>query len=190
MSPRQRNALDSEQIIITAARLADSRGYGELTLANLAKELCIKPPSLYNHIDGLPYLKKELAIYGTNELFKTLESAGKALEGKDKVLSLSVAYADFSKRHPGLYEATFNAPDLADPDVQEAGSKIVRLVLHSISGYQLGEKEAMHAVRGLRSMIHGFCSLEQKGGFGLSLDVQESLAFMVESFLNGLPSRK
>ncbi|RHW41493.1 TetR/AcrR family transcriptional regulator [Neobacillus notoginsengisoli] len=190
MSPRRKVAVDKEKIILAAVELADGRGFEEVTLANLAKALSIKPPSLYNHIDGLPGVKKELAIYGINELYNALERAIETQREHEPILALSFAYADFAGRRPGIYEATFNAPDPADRDVQAAGSKIVSLVLDSISSYSLGEKEALHAVRGLRSMIHGFCSLEQKGGFGLNLDVNESLAFMVATFLDGLTSKK
>ncbi|WP_053365041.1 TetR/AcrR family transcriptional regulator [Bacillus sp. FJAT-27245] len=190
MSPRPKIALDIDTIIRTAAELADRKGFEEVTLANLAKELKIKPPSLYNHIDGLPGLKKELAIYGINNLYEVLKDSRKTLLEKDAVLALSLGYVGFARKHPGLYEATFNAPDPTDPEVQEAGSKIVGLVLESLESIPLGEEEALHAVRGLRSMIHGFCSLEQKGGFGLNLSLDTSLSFMVEAFVAGISSRR
>ncbi|WP_409273548.1 TetR/AcrR family transcriptional regulator [Neobacillus sp. SCS-31] len=186
MSLRPKTALDIDAIIRTAAELADQKGFGEVTLANLAKELKIKSPSLYNHIDGLSGLKKELAIYGFNTLYEALAHSRETFSEKDAVLALSRGYVDFARKHPGVYEATFNAPDSTDPEVQQAGSKIVGLVLESLRSFPLDEEEALHAVRGLRSMIHGFCSLEQKGGFGLHLSLDASLSFMVEAFMAGI----
>jgi hypothetical protein len=63
MSPRPKVALDLEAVIEAAAEIADQFGAQEVTLANLAKRLNIRPPSLYNHVDGLPGLRKELAIF-------------------------------------------------------------------------------------------------------------------------------
>ncbi|RDU36764.1 TetR family transcriptional regulator [Neobacillus piezotolerans] len=190
MSPRPKTSLDMETIIRTAADLADRKGFGDVTLANLAKELNIKSPSLYNHVDGLPGLKKQLAIYGINNLYQALEDAKENFSKKDVVLALSIGYVGFARKHPGVYEATFNAPDPSDSEVQDAGSKIVGLVLDSLGAFGLEKEEALHAVRGLRSLIHGFCSLEQKGGFGLNLSLNESLSFMVEAFMAGIAARR
>jgi hypothetical protein len=48
------------------------------------------------------------------------------------------------------------------------------------------EEAALHAIRGLRSVLHGFASLEQKGGFGLPLDLDVSFRLLVDAFLTGL----
>jgi len=52
--------------------------------------------------------------------------------------------------------------------------------------YHLPEDEALHAVRSLRSILHGFASLEQKGGFGMPLSTDETLDFLIRTFVLGL----
>ena len=47
-------------------------------------------------------------------------------------------------------------------------------------------EDGLHAVRGLRSVVHGFASLEVAGGFGLPLDLDESFRRLVEMFIGGL----
>ncbi|MGB8644293.1 MAG: TetR-like C-terminal domain-containing protein [Anaerolineae bacterium] len=44
----------------------------------------------------------------------------------------------------------------------------------------------MHAVRALRSVVHGFATLEVAGGFGLPLDCDESFRRLVQMLIKGL----
>ncbi|MGG3468638.1 TetR/AcrR family transcriptional regulator [Neobacillus pocheonensis] len=186
MSPRPKIGLEIPTILEVAGELADQYGMHEVTLANLAKKLNIRPPSLYNHFDGLPGLRKKLAIYGIEMLYEELAEAAIGVSGTDAVLALSKAYVDFARKHPGIYEATLLAPDPEDQEVQQAGSKIVDLTIRVLQAFELEGNQALHAVRGLRSILHGFSSLEQKGGFKMALDLDESLSIVIRAFLKGM----
>jgi len=186
MSPRPKIGLELTTILEEAGEIADQKGMNEVTLATLAKKLGIRPPSLYNHFDGLPGLKKELAIYGINMLYEKLAHAAIGFSGEEALLAVSQAYVNFARVHPGIYEATLLAPDLEEKKIQQAGAKIVDLTVLLLQTYKLEEDLAIHAVRGLRSILHGFSSLEQKGGFKLSLDLNESLKIIIRSFLKGI----
>lgn len=190
MSPRPKVALDLETVIEAAAEIADQFGAQDVTLANLAKRLNIRPPSLYNHVDGLPGLRKELAIFGLNKLYAELAATAVGLTGEKAIIELSKTYIDFARKHPGLYEATLMAPDTKDPDVQAAGGEIVDLTLNVLREYDLQGDSALHAVRGLRSILHGFSSLEQRGGLELSLDLDVSLMLIIKAFLAGIGELK
>ena len=45
---------------------------------------------------------------------------------------------------------------------------------------------AIHAVRGLRAIAHGFATIEQAGGFGLAHDRDESFLRLVRAYIAGL----
>jgi AcrR family transcriptional regulator len=184
MSPRI--GLDLSTILQTATEIADKDGLDAVTLATLAKKLGIRPPSLYNHIEGLHGLRKQLAVYGLEQLYKTMAQAAIGRSGDDAVHALGNAYVTFARTHPGLYEATLQAPDPQDTDLQRASQEIVSLTLRVLHAYDLDDETALHAVRGLRSMFHGFASLEQKGGFGLPLDHDVTLRFLIDTFLTGI----
>lgn len=190
MSPRPKVALDLETVIEAAADIADQFGVQEVTLANLAKRLNIRPPSLYNHVEGLPGLRKELAILGLNQLYAELSATAVGLTGEKAIIELSKTYINFARKHPGLYEATLLAPDPKDQDVQVSGGKIVDLTINVLREYDLEGDSALHAVRGLRSILHGFSSLEQKGGLELALDLDVSLRLIIKAFLAGIGELK
>jgi hypothetical protein len=58
------------------------------------------------------------------------------------------------------------------------------LLLTASSGLQ-GD-EALHAIRGLRAILHGFVSLETAGGFKMALDQEESFRRLVSAYLGTL----
>jgi AcrR family transcriptional regulator len=187
---RPKIALDIAKIIETAAELADQQGFQEVTLANLAKKLAIRPPSLYNHFDGLAGLRKKLALYGYSRLYAELVAAAVGRSGEEAIIELSKAYMHFARNHPGIYEAAMLSPDMTDLDVQIAARKIVDLTIRVLQVYDLEEERALHAVRGFRSLLHGFASLEQKEGFKLELDLDVSVELNVRCFLAGIGELK
>lgn len=184
MSSRGRLVL--QDILNKAAELADRSGVEAVTLAALAKELHIRPPSLYNHVDGLPGLRKKLALYGAEKLYQVLSEATIGRAKDEAVYSLGEAYLAFARKHPGLYELTLSAPDQEDTELQAVAEKIIALLLQVLKGYGLEDEPALHVVRGLRSIIHGFASLEQKEGFKLELDRDTSYRLLLKTYLAGL----
>lgn len=186
MSPRPKVALDLSTILNAAGELANQQGIEEVTLANLAKKLGIRPPSLYNHFDGLGGLRKKMAIYGLDKLYEELAQAGFGVSGDEAVIAISKAYLDFARKQPGVYEVTLLSPDPEDEEVQRASKRIVDLVVRVLHAFDLEGDRAIHAVRGLRSILHGFSSLEQRGGFKLALDIDESFLIIIEAFIKGL----
>ncbi|MFD1735052.1 WHG domain-containing protein [Bacillus salitolerans] len=188
MSPRI--GLDQTTILQTAAEIANTEGLAAVTLASLAKKLNIRPPSLYNHVDGLEGLRKKLAIYALEKLYNSLTPVVIGRSGDEAVFHLAQAYVRFARDSPGLYEATLQAPNTHDTEVQLIGKRIVELTIHVLRAYELEDEAAIHAVRGLRSILHGFASLEQKGGFGLPLDLDKSFTLLIKAYLSGIHEMK
>ena len=59
-----RAGLNSAAVVEAAARLADSEGLAAVTLAHLAEQLGVRPPSLYAHVASLEDLRRRLAARG------------------------------------------------------------------------------------------------------------------------------
>jgi len=177
-------------ILQAAVDIADANGIEAVTLAFLAKNLNVKSPSLYNHVDGLPGLRQKLAVYGLEQLYSVLMRAAVGRSGDEAVRAMSEAYVQFARSHPGLYDATLRPPDLRDPGVQKSAGEIVELCVRVLSVYGLEGDDAIHAVRGLRSILHGFASLQLSGGFGIPLDLDVSLGRMIDTFIAGIEKMK
>ena len=184
MSPVCRVTL--EIILQTAAEIADTEGFNEITLAAISKKLQIRTPSLYNHIDSLQQLRNKLSIHSMENLYNDLVESTVGVAGDDAVRSLCKAYIEFTRRHPGLYESTFSLANSEDIELQKSSSKILDLLVRILNYYNLDKETSLHVTRGLRSILHGFSSLEQKGGFGLSLDIDDSFKVLIDIYLEGL----
>lgn len=187
MSPRR--GLDVSTILDAAAELADAHGIEGVTLARLAARLGVRSPSLYNHVDGLPDVRKRLAVHGIERLRDALLKATAGRSGDEAVHALSKAYLNLARNHPGLYESSVLAPDPQDTDIQKATTEVLRIVVQVFQEFGLEDDKALHAVRSLRSLLHGFASLERRGGFALPLDLDQSLAFAVDTFLAGIRTK-
>ena len=181
-----RVGLDRATVVAAAAELSDREGLGALSLATLAVRLGVRPPSLYNHVAGMADLRRELGLLGVRELTRRLAHAAVGQAGENAVITLAAAYRAYAHERPGVYAASLRAPDPADAEWQAAAAELLAVVVASLAGFGLRDEGAVHAVRGLRSLLHGFVDLEVAGGFGLPLDQDESFRRMLGAYLAGL----
>lgn len=182
-----RAGLSRDAVLAAAATLADEHGIEAVTLAKLADSLGIRTPSLYNHIASLDDLRRGLALVAVRDLTARLSERTGDGAGSDRLLSLANAYRTYAKDHPGLYAAFSRgaSPD-DDPQLSAASRALVEFVVRALPGTWDDERASIHAVRSLRSLLHGFVALETTGGFGLPVDIDASFAVAVEIFANGL----
>jgi AcrR family transcriptional regulator len=181
--------LDRSSVVRAAARLVNTEGAQALTINRLARELNVQPPSLYNHIDSLAGLWRELALLSTTALGERMTRVAIGKSGAAGVRALAHAYRAYIQEFPGLYHATLLASrnlESPDPRLQTAEDQVVQVTLAMIESFDLSGEEAVHAVRALRSVVHGFATLEMAGGFGLPLSLDESFDRLVEMFIRGL----
>jgi AcrR family transcriptional regulator len=178
--------IDRAKVVMTAAELADEVGMEALTLAQVAARLGVRLPSLYNHVAGLPGLQRELALLGGRELLEHISRAAIGKAGDAALLALARAFRAYILAHPGRYAASVRAPAAEDAEFQRISQAIIDVVLVVLAPYELDDTGAIHAVRGLRSIVHGFATLELAGGFALALDRDESFLRLVHAYMAGL----
>jgi AcrR family transcriptional regulator len=180
----------SPRVVVDAAgQLADSRGIDQLTLGALAEELGVRTPSLYNHVAGLPGLRRELALRGLHELAEALRDAAVGVAGEPALVALANAHRVYARTRPGLYAAAQRAPGVDDPPLRAAAETALHPLLAVLRGYGLDGEAGIHAARAVRSALHGFAELERIGGFGIDLDPDDSFRDLVGMLSAGLRER-
>jgi len=184
MSPRA--GLDEDRILQAALALAEQDGFEAVTLGALAGRLGVRTPSLYNHIEGLPALRSRMAAHVLEKLTDLLAGEIRGKTGHEAVRALALAYFAYARAHPGLYESTLRAPDAGDARLERAAGRLVELAAGAFAGCGLAGDAAIHAVRGFRSMLHGFAALERAGGFGMPQRIGDSFAWMIDTYLAGI----
>jgi AcrR family transcriptional regulator len=179
-----RAGLDAGAVVAAAASLADAEGLDQLTLAALAAALGIRTPSLYAHVGGLGDLRARLAVRGAQEMALALQAAAAGRAGADALRAVAEAYRAYAHAHPGTYAASQVASDLQHD--RAAAAAAVGVFLAVLDGYGIAGDASIHAVRAVRSALHGFVALEREGGFGIPLSLDESFARLVEMLDAGL----
>jgi AcrR family transcriptional regulator len=185
-----RVGLDHASVVEAAARLVDEEGIEQLTLGRLAEHLGVRTPSLYNHVAGLPGLKHDLVLYCLREVLACITRATIGKSRAEAIVSLADAYRAYARETPGRYALSLQAPDPGDQELQVVAQQVVDVVRAVLAPYRLGEEEAIHAIRGLRSIVHGFVSLEVVGGFGLPVDLDASFHWLINLYIAGLSRSK
>jgi len=191
MSPRSN--LTKQTVVQAAADLIHAEGLESLSLGRLAKELGIRTPSLYNHVDGLPGLMRELSVLNARNLADRLSEAAIGQRGPEAVMAIMQAMREYIKAYPGLYLSTVRASGArpeSDPELEQQENRSVKVGMAVMDSFGLEGEETIHALRGLRSLVHGFATLEISGGFGIPLDLDESFDRLVSLFIAGLEGQK
>ncbi|HET9912054.1 MAG TPA: WHG domain-containing protein [Anaerolineales bacterium] len=189
MGRKKHIRLDKRAVLQAAVDLINAEGIASLTLSRLAEELGIRSPSLYNHVDGLPGLQRELAVINARLIADRLSEAAIGKSGAELFMSVAQAFRNYVKEYPGLYmsslraSGTQSAPDENLVREEERSLKVGLAVMASLG---LQDEDAIHALRAFRSMVHGFATLEVAGGFGLPQDCDESFRRFVEALTTGL----
>ena len=66
------------------------------------------------------------------------------------------------------------------------GREVVEIMVRALSAYALSPDEALHVVRMMRIIVHGCVVLENSGGFGLPLEIDETFRRLLDSLLSYL----
>jgi AcrR family transcriptional regulator len=171
------------RVVASAGRIADADGLEAVTLARVAADLGMRPPSLYNHVEGRAGLMRALRLEAVGELAAAMTDAAVGRSREEALRAVAVAYRAYALEHPGRYATTLGAPTAEDPEATAAAEAAIRPIVAILAGWGVEGDEALHLVRVIRSALHGFVSIELGGGFGLPLDLDTSFALLVDSLV-------
>lgn len=169
-----------------AARMVDESGRDALTLAALAQHFGVAQPSLYKHVDGLPDLHGRLAVVAARDLASSVRRAASGKAGADAVTAVATAYRDYAHDHPGCYDYLLR-PRTGDPEHERASREILDVFADVLAGYGIEATDhVVDAVRFVRTVLHGFVSLEIAGGFAMARSVDTSFTATVRGLDHAL----
>lgn len=181
-----RSGLDTARVVEEAARIADTDGLAEVSLARVAAALGVRAPSLYNHVDGLPGMLRTLTLLSLGELTDAIRDAAVGRSGAEALAAVAHAYRAYAQEHPGRYASTIRAPAPEDPELVAAGLRAVEMIVAVLGAWGLTGEDVLHHVRVVRAALHGFVSIEAEGGFGLPLSLDESFELLLQTLVAGL----
>lgn len=182
MEGKKRN-LTGDAVLSAVVEIAEKQGLESLSIRDLAEKLGVKPPSLYNHINGLDDARRKLARLALEKLEAALRDAALGYTRTDALRKIAHAYRRFAQCHPELYKAFIACSSFDDAGIGEAKQAIARTFYQVLEPYQLDHETKIHFARCFRSALHGFVSLESAGFFKNGVDVEKSFETLIETSL-------
>lgn len=174
-----KNGLDRNAVVKKAAELANKGGIESLSLKLLAEELHIKPPSLYNHIDSLDDLKRELMLYGWREMEQRLLKAAADLSGYEALRAMCRAFYGYATENPGVFDAMLWYNKYTDSSTMNATDSLFAYFYRFTESVNISREKAEHLMRTLRGFLEGFSLLVNNGAFGHSASIEESFELSI-----------
>jgi len=175
-----RAGLGPAAVVAAGAALADEVGFADLTMAQLAERVGVRTPSLYKHIAGQDDLNRRIAALALTEAADAIGLSTQGYAGRDALAAAARAFRDFVLAHPGRYAATIGvAPTGPDDPIAVAGERLLGSFTAVLRAYPVGPNDMDHALRALRSVFHGFATLQAAHGFQWSADIDESFEWLI-----------
>ena len=182
-----RPGLTPASVTEAAADLVDEVGFDRLSMGLLAERLGVKTPSLYKHVSSQADLAYRIGVLAMNEFGDVIRDATQGWAGRDALAAGAQAMRAYVRDHPGRYAAGNAArPTGPDDPLIPATERVLASWAAMLRGYQLDPGQQIHAMRMLRSVLHGFATLEAAGGFQIDADVDDSFAWAINFIDHGL----
>ena len=180
-----------DKIIAMAVQMVEQSGEPEISMRELAEQLNVKTPSLYNHIKSMEELLSEVSRYAAEQLKEAQLAAMSGKKDDEAVVALATVYRAYAKEHKGLYKAIMASSHLTTDSGHPSSEAMMIPVLEALSQFDLSEKQMMHWQRILRSIMHGFVAHENAGFFRHdTADSDDSFLKAIHCFLNGMKAER
>lgn len=125
----RKNALNTEYIIAKAVSLAREEGLDAVTYNRLARELDIRPQSMYRYVKDLKTLRIAMLDFFLSELVSKLNQAVLGLPQKEALFIFATVLYSECHLHPWYYE-TFDRMHQYNilPELKEPLNALTRIV--------------------------------------------------------------
>lgn len=181
-----RRKLDKKTLIAAAAELANEKGVDELSLKDLAERLKIRSPSLYNHISGLDELKREIMLYGWEQLGDAVMNAAENYSGYDAIKAMCRAFYRYAAENKGVFGAMLWYNKYADESSMSATAPLFSQLYKTFGTVGISKEMSEHLIRTLRGFLEGFSLLVNNGAFGHPADINESFELSLDVLVEGM----
>jgi len=182
-----RAGLTPAMVTEAGADLVDEIGFDRLSMSLLADRLGVKAPSLYKHVTSQSDLAHRIGVLAMVQFGDTLGRAIQGRAGGEALVAGARAMRRYVLEHPGRYAAGNAArPSGPDDPLGPATRRVLASWAAMLHSYHLETTQEIHAMRMLRSVLHGFATLESTDGFQIDAPVDASFAWTVAFLDHGL----
>ncbi len=186
--PTKENSLSKQDVIEAAIACIEKEGASALGVNRVARELGIKPPAIYKHLNGNAELKKAVALAIYKFYFVELsQKTGSIKEPRAFLKAGGFASRDFARSHPGLFQVMMQfqlqPDDLESALIIKESQSFLQVILNS---QEISETKLIDIMRMVNAAIVGFIALEQSGLLTLPRSTDASFEVMLDALLKAI----
>lgn len=183
--PTKENSLTRQNVIAAAIACLEKEGESALGVNRVARELNIKPPAIYKHLDGNAGLRRAVALAIWRNYLTDCQQQTDGITEPQVLFRLSArATRNFARSHPALYNVMMHY-QMRPTDLEEA--EIIQDSLHffqkSLQLYELSNDALIDVMRMVNAAIYGFITREQLELMTLNRSSDESYEVMLDALL-------
>jgi AcrR family transcriptional regulator len=173
-------------VIQTASDIADEKGLNNVSLKVVAEKLNIRTPSLYNHIESLDDLLRQIAHSGMKAMNERMSQNAIGKAGDIAIKSIGIEYLNFMIEHPGIYETIQWATWHGNDETAKIFDNYISLLTTLILSCHLKNPKIDEILNLLTGVLHGYTTLQLRNAFENPNDVRQSLCNTLDTVLLGI----
>lgn len=183
--PLKENSLTPQDIVRAAIACLDQEGESALGVNRVARELGIKPPAIYKHLDGNTGLRRAVALKIWRNYLTYWQSQMTNSTEPHALLHVGAqATRNFAQRYPARYSVMMQYPmHPTDPEETEIIQNALHLFQRSLRLYELSDDTLIDVMRMVNAAIYGFIARERSDLMTLNRSTDQSYEVMLEALL-------
>lgn len=181
--PTKENSLTPQDVIEAAIACLDKEGETTLGVNRVARELGIKPPAIYKHLNGNTELKKAVAFTIWRQFLNFCREKTQRISRSDNLFKAGGnATRNFAKLYPARYKVMMQYQlHLKDAEAAAVIREAQSLFQQGIQKYDLTENQLIDVMRMVNAAVYGFISLEQSGMMTFERSIDKSYEIMLDA---------
>jgi AcrR family transcriptional regulator len=188
--PVKEKSLTPQDVIHAAIACLDKEGEAGLGVNRVARELGIKPPAIYKHLDGNAGLRRAVALaiwrsYTTD----CQQQVARVTEPRELLHASAQGIRNFARAYPARYAVMMQYQlRPTDPAEAEIIQTSLQLFQRALQLYELSGDALIDVMRMVNAAIYGFIIREQSELMTLNRSSDASYAVMLDALLVAIES--
>jgi AcrR family transcriptional regulator len=183
--PTKENSLTKQDVIAAAIACLDREGESALGVNCVARELNIKPPAIYKHLEGNAGLQRAVALAVWQQYLTHCQQQTKGITDSQELFHVSArATRNFARSHPARYRVMMHYQMRpTDPEEAEVMQDALKFFQASLHLQGLNHNALIDVMRMVNAAIYGFIMREQAELMTIDRSTDESYEVMLDALL-------
>lgn len=183
--PTKENSLTKQDVIAAAIACLDREGESALGVNRVARELGIKPPAIYKHLEGNAGLRRAVALaIWRNYLVHCQQQTEGVIDPQELFRISAHATRNFARSHFAQYSVMMHYQMRpTDPEEAEVIQDSLHLFQKFLQLHRLSDNALIDVMRMVNAAIYGFIMREQSELMTLDRSADASYEVMLDALL-------